>query len=87
MIFACVGLHNFLRLEDSNDDFDTSNLLPEPSCNVTSTNAGSNEDDDLQSQLQQANAGIWRDSMTQNMRNDGTHLSRELVSIILVIEQ
>ena len=61
MVFGCVDLHNFLRLEDSNDDFDTFDLPPESPRSIASTDAVSDEDDDLQSELtQQVIAGTWR---------------------------
>ncbi|XP_020263248.1 uncharacterized protein LOC109839230 [Asparagus officinalis] len=56
MIRACIGLHNFLRMENSNDDFEVSDLPPEAPRNVAPIDGDSDEDDDLQTQQAQRTA-------------------------------
>ncbi|XP_020250880.1 uncharacterized protein LOC109828258 [Asparagus officinalis] len=64
MFVACVGLHNFLRLENTNDDFDIYDLPLEAPRNVADADDDSDEEDELQTQqTQRAAAGAWRNSM------------------------
>ncbi|XP_020258659.1 uncharacterized protein LOC109835073 [Asparagus officinalis] len=64
MFVACVGLHNFLRLENTNDDFNIYDLPLEAPRNVADVDDDSDEEDELQTQqTQRAAAGAWRNSM------------------------
>ncbi|XP_020266938.1 protein ALP1-like [Asparagus officinalis] len=53
MFVACVGLHNFLRLENTNDDFDIYDLPLEAPRNVADADDDSDEEDELQTQQTQ----------------------------------
>ncbi|XP_020243588.1 uncharacterized protein LOC109821847 [Asparagus officinalis] len=62
MIWACIGLYNFLKMENSNDDFEVSDLPPEAPRNVAPIDGDSDEDDDLQTQqAQRTAASRWRE--------------------------
>ncbi|XP_020251858.1 uncharacterized protein LOC109829144 isoform X2 [Asparagus officinalis] len=77
MIWACIGLHNFLKMENSNDDFEVSDLPPEAPRNVAPIDGDSDEDDDLQTQqAQRTAASRWREQIANTMWEDGTNVAQ-----------